>query len=322
MSLKAIRIPITIIGGDLGCGKTTLLNELLRGKHGRRLAVLINDFGSINIDTQFVPSQNGEVITLANGCICRSIGEGFVQTLTELVGRSMPPEHIIIEASGVSDPRKIYHYAMAVPGLRPGGIIILADAATVRKRSFDGSAGAVVTDQLRMADLIILNKIDMVKEEQCVALRAWLQGKVPKARLIETNHSVVPVFIMLGLETAPWPQSVTSGLSEHDQIYHTDIYETLSYTSEEPLDGNALCALVDTLPPGILRAKGVLCLAEKPTHRSIFQLVGKQSSLEPGREWGEEPRTSRLAMISLRDKTTNSQVKQMVKDNLHVSIVE
>ncbi len=121
MSLEANRIPITIIGGDFGCGKTTLLNTLLRGKHGLHLAVLINDFGSINIDAQLVERQKDDVITLGNGCICRSIGEGFVQILTELVGSSTPPEHIIIEASGVSDPGKIYQYVMAVHGLRPGG---------------------------------------------------------------------------------------------------------------------------------------------------------------------------------------------------------
>ena len=100
------------------------------------LQCFINDFGTINIDTQLVQSQNDEVVTLANGCICRSIGEGLSQTLMKLVGRSAPPEHIIVEASGVSDPCKIYQYAMAVPGLRPGGIVILADASTVRKRSF------------------------------------------------------------------------------------------------------------------------------------------------------------------------------------------
>jgi G3E family GTPase len=319
MNLKGI--PVTIVGGDLGCGKTILLNALLRGKHGLRLTVLINDFGSINIDTQLVQSQNDEVITLANGCICHSIGEGLSQTLTELVRRSLPPEHIIIEVSGVSDPCKIFQYAMAVPGLRPGGIIILVDAATIRKRSSDRSAGAAVSSQLKMADLLILNKIDLVKEEQCVALRAWLQGKVPRARFIETSHGVVPVFIMLGLESTQWPQAAP-GLSEHDQTYHADMYETWGCTSEEPLDGNALRALVETLPTGILRAKGVLCLKEDPTHRTTFQLVGKRWSLEPDGEWGERPHSSRLVMIGLRDKIANSQVKLLVKENLHVSFVE
>jgi len=320
MSLPGI--PVTIIGGDLGCGKTTLLSVLLQGKHGLHLVTLLNDFGSTNIDSQLIQkSQNGEVIPLANGCICRSSGEGLSQTLTELVNLSAPPEHIIIEASGISDPCKIFQYAISIPGLRPGGITILADATTIRKRSFDRSAGTLVTNQMKMADLLILNKIDLVKEEECVALRAWLQGKVPKARFIETSHGAVPVSIILGLESTQWPQTA-SGLSEHDQIYHTDVYETWDYTSKEPLDGNALRTLVDSLPPGIVRAKGVLCLTEKPTRRTIFQLIGKRSSLEPGDEWGEEPRTSRLVMIGLRDKIANSQVKQMLMDNLHLSIVK
>ena len=320
MSLKK-DIPVTIIGGDLGCGKTTLLNVLLHGKHGLRLAVLLNDFGNINIDAQLVQSQNDEVITLANGCICRSVGDDFSKTLMELAGRSTPPEHIIIEASSLSDPCKIVQYAMAIPGLCSGGIIILADAATIRKRSADRSVGDTVTHQLKMADLLILNKIDLVKEEQRVALRAWMQRTVPKARFIETSQCVVPVSIMLGLGPVQWPQSV-SELSQHDHLYHTDSYETWSYISDELLNGNALRGLMDTLPPNILRAKGVLCLAEEPAHRTIFQLVGEQWSLKADGPWGEDPRSSHMVMLGLRNEIANSYVKQMTSINLHLSAVK
>jgi G3E family GTPase len=322
MRLEANRIPITIIGGDFGCGKTTLLNTLLRGKHGLRLAVLINDFGSINIDAQLVERQNDDVIALGNGCICRSIGESFVRILTELVESSTPPEHIILEASGVSDLGKIYQYVMAVHGLRPGGIIILADAETIRKRSLSRTVGTAVTSQLKMADLLILNKIDLVKEEQRVALRAWLQGKVPKARFIETSYGVVPAFIMLGLDSSQWSRSVAFELAEHDRAHHNDMYETWSYISEYALEGNAFRSVMDALPPNILRAKGVLYLKEDLTRRTIFQLVGERWSLERYREWSQEPRSSRLVILGLRNEIANSYVKKMMSINLRLSIVK
>jgi G3E family GTPase len=322
MSVKGI--PITIIGGDLGCGKTTLLNSLLHGKHGLRLAVIINDFGSINIDSQLIEWQNNEIIIIPGGCICRSLGDNFSQILTELVNRSSPPEHIILEASSLSDPAKIYRYAMAIPGLRPGGIIILADAKTIQKRSTNRFFGATVTNQLKMADLLILNKINLVKEEQCVAIRAWLQGKVPKARFVETNYAIVPDFITLGLEPQKWSKTVTSDLSllDHDHYYHTDIYETWSYVSKDPLSGEAISSLMNVLPLNILRAKGVLYLTENPTQRTIFQMVGDQWSLNPDREWGDEPRSSHLVMIGIKNDITNSYVKQMINNNLHLSIME
>ena len=137
-------IPVTVIGGYLGSGKTTLLNALLRGGHGRRLAVLVNDFGSINIDADLITAHGGDTISLANGCICCSLQDNLGTTLHSLAARSDPPDQIVIEASGVADPSRIGHYAMSLPGLHLDAVIVVADAEGIRRQARDKYVGDIV----------------------------------------------------------------------------------------------------------------------------------------------------------------------------------
>ena len=146
-------IPLTIIGSYLGAGKKTLLNHILRGNHGLRIAVLINDFGSINSDEQLIEQSDGETMHLANGCICCSLVNGFVLTLLRLAERSPLPEHIIIEASGVSDPAKIAQFGISNPWFRLDGIIVVADAEMVRYWAADEYMSVTVMQQLNAADI-------------------------------------------------------------------------------------------------------------------------------------------------------------------------
>src|SRR5208283_5132765 len=164
MTTTAPAIPVTIIGGYLGAGKTSLLNTLLRGDHGLRLAVLVNDFGSINIDAELIASHDGETISLTNGCVCCSMVDNLAITLLELLGRQPPPDHIVIEASGVADPRRIAFYGAAHPRLRLDGLIVVADAETIGARVLDRYVGELVMRQLAEADLLVLSKIDLIDE--------------------------------------------------------------------------------------------------------------------------------------------------------------
>src|ERR1022692_2268737 len=137
MTTETPAIPVTIIGGYLGAGKTTLLNTLLRGDHGLRLAILVNDFGSINIDAALIAIHDGETISLTNGCVCCSMVDNLAITLLELLGREPPPDQIVIEASGVADPHRIVFYGAADPRLRLDGLILVADAETLPLRLRD-----------------------------------------------------------------------------------------------------------------------------------------------------------------------------------------
>ncbi|MEQ1739869.1 MAG: GTP-binding protein, partial [Methyloglobulus sp.] len=157
------QIPVTVIGGYLGAGKTTLLNHILRNNKGIRFAVLVNDFGNINIDVDLIESQDGDTINLANGCICCSLAGGFGAAMLSIRESAVLPDRVLIEASGVSDPFKIAQYAH-LPGFRLDSVIVLADAEFIQKRAADKYVGRQVIQQLKSADLLLLNKVDLVSD--------------------------------------------------------------------------------------------------------------------------------------------------------------
>ena len=288
------RIPLTVIGGYLGAGKTTLLNHLLRNNAGLRLAVIVNDFGDINIDAELIKNQEGDTINLANGCICCSLAGGFVQALSALTEMDQPPEHILVEASGVADPHNLSQYGY-MDRLRRNGVIVVADAETVQAKSGDKYVGTTVVRQLQDSDLIILNKVDLVDANTLKDVHNWLQKLVPDARVVDATLGVVPLPILLGLYETDEPARSASPAHHHPD----EEYETWSFTSQQPLDGGAFRDFVDMLPEGILRAKGILYLKEDFNNRFIFQLVGKHWDLKAGEAWNNEQPVSKLVMIGL-----------------------
>lgn len=309
-------VPLTVIGGYLGAGKTTLLNHILRNNLGRHLVVLVNDFGSINIDAELIASQEGSTITLNNGCICCSLAGGFVVALTELREHAEPPEQVIVEASGVSDPRKIGQYGY-MPGYCLDGVIVVADAETVRAQATDKYVGAQVTQQLRGADLIVLNKIDLVGAQERAAVRHWLHELEPDVRLVEAQHGVVPLPLLLGNQRVD-PTYNKRDAAERDHNHghdhhHGPSYATWSYTSDVPLDGDTIRMFASKLPEGIIRAKGILQLCKAPERRTVFQLVGRRWSLKPGEPWrSEQPRTQ-LILIGLPGSIDEDHLEKMLR---------
>jgi G3E family GTPase len=293
------KLPFTVIGGYLGAGKTTLLNHMLRNSDGRRLALLINDFGRINIDAELIESQDDSAINLANGCICCSLAGGFVGALNGVQERRPRPDHVIIEASGVSDPAKIARYGQT-PGFSLDGVIVLADAETVRARADDKYVGRTVLRQLKSADLVVLNKVDLVTAEQKQAVVNWLAQIAPESRLLQTQYGAVPIALLLGLDTArKLPAETEAGGHDH---YHDADFATWSYTSDRPLARSRFERVADGLPETVIRAKGVLYLEDAPEQRMIFQLVGRHWTLTPGDAWGVAKPETRLVFIGVREQ--------------------
>jgi len=272
-------IPLTVIGGFLGAGKTTLLNHLLRARLDRRIAVLVNDFGAINIDIELIESRSADTINLANGCVCCSIADGLMQTLLQLRRRAEPPEHIIIEASGVADPWKIAQFGLAGRSYRLDGVIVLADVETLQEHAADRYIGETVQQQLKSADIVLLNKCDLVTAAQKQALLDWLQAHFPSTQIITSVQAQVAAELLLGLESTREPSSKNPAHSHETQ------FQRWQFSANQPFNTAALRQLLDQLPEEVLRAKGWVWLDETPQQRTLLQLVGKRWRLVPDRNW-------------------------------------
>ena len=158
------RVPMTLLGGYLGSGKTTLLNDLLR-RTDRPIAVLVNDVGEINIDAALLQRRSADTIELTDGCVCCSISESLGTTLAEMRRRPTPPDHVVIELSGVADPTQVMPWAES-DGFRLDGVVVLVDATNFRERLADERTRPLLLRQLEPADLVIISKSELVTADE------------------------------------------------------------------------------------------------------------------------------------------------------------
>jgi len=267
-------IPFNVLGGYLGAGKTTLMNHLLKTAGGERLALIINDFGAINIDAALISEQTEDQINLTNGCICCGMSAGFDDALESLLERSPRPDRIIVEASGVADVTALAQYGHH-PGLRLDGIIVLADVETVRAKARDKYVDRTVLRQLRGADLLVLNKIDLVSPDATEAVRAWFQEVAPGVAGVNSRHGEVPREVLFGLE--PGGLRTDAALVGHAGHAGHETYASWYFTCDGPLPRAAVEAFIASLPDAVLRAKGFFLI--EPGERYLFQMVGRRQSL-------------------------------------------
>ncbi len=326
----AAKIPTTIITGFLGAGKTTLLRHVLEHAGGRRIAVIVNEFGALGIDGDTLRAcgiagcEDEDIVELANGCLCCTVADDFLPTMEALVGRPNPPEHIVIETSGLALPKPLLK-AFSWPSIRTrvtvDGVVAVVDApavaagrfaddpeAVARQRAEDASLdhdnplAEVYEDQLMSADLVVLNKADLLDEAALDGLARQIAGQIPRAvKLLRTSEGRLDPAILLGLDAAA-EDDLASRPSHHDAEdgahEHDDFESFVVEIGAQPTPD----LLIDRLRRAseahdVLRMKGHAEIAGKAMRLAV-QGVGTRFRHQFDRAWGAgEDRAGRIVVI-------------------------
>ena len=266
------RIPMVVLGGWLGAGKTTLVNRLLRAADGERIAVVVNDIGEVNLDADLVAARDGDTVELTNGCVCCSIGDSLAMTLRDLVLDDRPPDRLVVEASGVAEPDRVASYGDR-RRIRPDGIVVAVDATDVVARAADRTYGPLVVRQVGAAEVIVVTKVDLAADGGAAA-RAWCAEVAPGTPVLTVEPSGGDRWVAQVLGT-PAAYVLDTGLewAPEQTPEMTDIRPALDLPVETrmlplggppggPVDPERLAAgleaLRDRVGAGLLRAKAVV----------------------------------------------------------------
>ncbi len=260
-------MPLTVIGGYLGAGKTTLVNHLLRNANGRRLAILVNEFGELPIDADLIEADDGDVISLTGGCVCCSYGNDLMMALVDMAKMNPRPDHIILESSGVALPGAIAGSVSLLRDYVLDGILVLADAETVQERASDKYMADTILRQLQDANIVLLNKVDLIDDAAKPALNDWLQEKSGSASIIETRNSALPIEV--ALQSFEHDGNFLADRSTHSTSqFETKFFNLTNSVNVEVL-ANELAAASE-----IVRAKGFV--SDEEGELKTLQLVGQR----------------------------------------------
>ena len=322
------KIPVTIITGFLGSGKTTLIRHLMANPQGKRLAILVNEFGSVGVDGDILKSCADEncpvenIVELANGCICCTVADDFIPTIEALLARPHRPDHILIETSGLALPKPLLQ-AFDWPAIRSritvDGVIALADAEAVAAGRFAPDVAAVdaqraaddsidhetplsevFEDQIACADIVLLSKADLAGPAGLAAARDLINAEAPrKLPILDMTEGVIDPRLILGLN-ARAEDDLAARPSHHDgeDGHEHDDFNTVVIDLPEIADPDALSAAIQRLAQdqNILRVKGYIAVTGKPM-RLLVQAVGARVRMQYDRPWGATPRASHLVVI-------------------------
>ncbi|MCS6892542.1 MAG: GTP-binding protein [Rhodovarius sp.] len=299
------QVPVTVLTGYLGAGKTTLLNRILTEQHGRRYAVIINEFGELGVDNDLVVDADEEVFEMNNGCICCTVRGDLIRIIGGLMKRREKFDGIIVETTGLADPAPVAQTFFADEEVkraaRLDSVVTVVDARNLPARLADSREAE---EQIAFADLIILNKMDLVSEEEAAAVEARIRAINPWAELIRTTRSAVPIEVVLDRQAFNLEkilERMPEFLSGEDRHSHDSDILSCSFQAEGPLDPERFNAWITQVlavkGQDLLRSKGIL--AYRGEDRVFaFQAVHMLADGDFIRPWREgEPRVSRLVFI-------------------------
>ena len=269
-------VPVVLVAGFLGAGKTTVVNHLLAHAEGKRIAAVVNDFGAINIDAELITGATDGVVSLSNGCVCCSLEGDLLRTLAGLLRRDPRPELIVIEASGVADPMDVVRNLMDPMIWReaPLETVLCVVDATGPVTMLDD---ALLRSQVRAADVVALSKVDLADAANAARVRDAIKAMRPAAVVVDAPHGAVPAALLFpsDADRAPAPREPGPRRPAADR------FETFSWTSERPVSLSRLQEAIGRLAPKLARAKGLFDTIEQPGRLTVFQLAGGRATLAP-----------------------------------------
>lgn len=273
---------LTVVGGFLGAGKTTFLNWLLAGSGGRH-AVLVDDCGTVDLDARLIAEHGGETIRLTGGCLCCSPAGGSGDALLRVIARKPPFDRILIEASGIGDPGAIAAIARVAPGLVLDAVIVLVDGERILDLLADGRVGDTVARQIRAADTVLLNKVDLLDEADRLRARDALGTLRPGLRIVDTMRAAMPDDVLhevfadevLGRTGAARtaPGRFRADELRPDEVRHEQLFATVTYLRGGTFDPGRLAASLAAMPAALMRLKGLSRLADRDGPQ-VLQMVG------------------------------------------------
>jgi G3E family GTPase len=310
-------LPVTIITGFLGSGKTTLLNQILQNNQKLKVAVLVNEFGEINIDSQLLVSYDDDMVELSNGCICCTINEGLVEAVKRILAREEKIDRLIIETTGVADPLPI---VLTFVGsdfrdfTRLDSVITVVDAETFTPEHFNSE---VAFKQIAYGDILLFNKTDLVNKEQLTALETYITSVKNNPRIIHTQYAKVPLPLILDVSLTQTDSYTKQEDTEHHHHHlEADGFVSMSFHSDKPFDVYKFQKfLTEGLPLEVFRAKGIIWFAGSQL-RHIFQLCGQRSDIK-SQSWSTPP-VNQLVFIGRHLDT--DKLRQQLNDCLATSV--
>jgi G3E family GTPase len=297
-------IPVTVLTGYLGAGKTTLLNRVLTEEHGKRYAVIVNEFGEIGIDNELVVNADEEVFEMNNGCICCTVRGDLIRIIGNLLKRKDQFDAILIETTGLADPAPVAQTFFVDDEVRErarlDSIVTVVDAKNLMARLDDSHEAA---EQIAFADTILLNKTDLVPSDELARVEARVRAINPTAVIHRTERCALPTDAVLGRRAFDLDRilEIEPNFLGEDDHQHDDAITSVALKEERPIDVNKFNAwignLLRTRGQDILRSKGILNIKGSPS-RFVFQAVHMLIEGDDGKRWEQgKARDSKLVFI-------------------------
>lgn len=301
-------IPVSVIAGYLGAGKTTLINNVLRqnnqnGKN-KKIAVLVNEFGELSIDEDLIEEKNEKIISIAGGCVCCSYGNNLVEAVMEMKQRNPKPDNLIIEASGVAIPNRIAASVSLIEGVKNDAITVIVDAQNIKKQYENSFVSDTIEKQMNGAHLLVVNKCDEITKPKLEEVKKWVNTKIEKAKIIETNYAKVENNIIFDVADTGVGDNYEKEMENHSV---SNPFVSMSFETSATMDEEKLASELAQLPE-VIRAKGFV--KNEKGEIVCLQIVGGTHKAEI---WNKQNKKNALVVLGVKGQLDEKKIREIIR---------